>query len=214
MTAAAKPKPVAPYSLKDETDLLWYHGCGQTSFERSTMGSMLDRANQFGMKHHWPREAVLNAAGATIGWESAITARPTAETRAVSGYIPDDQALTRYAHVSSLMLRVERVDRLAAAVIALFFGELGNRWALGETGHGRTGALYHLTAKGQALVTAASKDPRSVQLTAQARIESLAIANKVKATEERSAALAVCSRQAERLEVEARAVWHEVRGER
>ena len=210
---ADKQKPVAPYSLRDETDLLWYHGKGQTAFERSTMGGMLERAEQFGMSFRWPQEPVLNAAGATIGWESAITARPTAETRAVSGYIPDDIALTRYAHVSSLMLRVERVDRLAAAVIALYFGEAGNRWALGETGHGRTGALYHLTTKGQALVAAASKDPHSIQLTPQSRIESLAIANKVKATEERSTALAVCARQAERLEVEARAVWHEVRVE-
>jgi hypothetical protein len=206
-----KPKQVPGYLLRDEINLAWYHGPGQSAFERSTMGAMLERAENFGQRHHWPQQPVLNALGATIGWESAITARPTAETRPLSGNVPDDAVLSRYAEVSSMMLKVERLDRLSAAVIALFFGELGNRWATGETGHGRVGALYHLTAKGQALVVAASKDPRSVQLTPQQRIESLAITNKVKATEERSTALAVCTRQAERLEVEARAVWHEVR---
>jgi len=208
----AKPKPVPPYSLRDETDLLWYHGQGQTAFERSTMGGMLERAQQFGMdKMVWPREPVLNAAGATIGWESAITARPTAETKSISGYVPDDQALTRYAHVSSLMLLVERSDRLAATVIGLFFGELGNRWALGTTGHGRHGSLYHLTAKGQALVAATSAD--AIQMAPHARIEVLAITNKAQPKEARSEALAVCMRQAERLEQQARAVWHEVRAE-
>ena len=206
-----KPKPIPPYSLRDELDLIWYHGPGQASFERSTMGPMLERAEQFGSSIQWPIQRVVNDAGATIGWESAVTARPTAETRPVSGNIPDDVVLTRYAHVSSLMLLVERRDRLAANVIALLFGELGNRWALGQAGFGRIGALFHLTAKGQALVTAGSKLPGAIQLTPQARVESLAITNKVKATEERSAALAVCARQAERLELEARAVWHEVR---
>lgn len=213
MTAAEKPKPIPPYTIRDELDLLWYHGPGQASFERSTMGAMLERAEQFSAPLQWPQERVLNASGATIGWESAVTARPTAETKPTSGNIPDDAVLTRYAHVSSLMLLVERRNRLAANVIALLFGELGNRWALGQTGFGRVGALFHLTDKGRALVTASSKDPHVIQMTPQSRVEVLAIANKVKATEERSAALAVCARQAERMEVEARVVWHAVRAE-
>lgn len=213
MTAPEKPKPIPPYSIRDEADLAWYHGPGQASFERSTMGGMLERASSLSIEHRWPTVPVMSG-DMVIGRECGITAWPTAETKQVSGNIPDDVVLTRYAHVSSLMLLVERRSRLAANVIALLFGELGNRWALGATGFGRTGALFHLTDKGQALVVAASKVPGAIQLTPQARIESLAITNKVKATEERSAALAVCARQAERLELEARVVWHAVRADR
>jgi len=207
-----KPKPVPPYSIRDEADLAWYHGQGQTNFERSTMGGMLERQESLAVERRWPTVPVLSGEN-VIGYECGITAWPTAETREISGYTPDLAALTRYADVSKLMLLVERRSRLAATVIALYFGELGNRWAQGETGHGRAGSLYHLTAKGQALVTAASKAPGSIQLTAPERIESLAIVNKAKPTEERSQALAVCVRQAERLEVEARAVWHGVKAE-
>lgn len=202
---------VPPYSLRDEADLIWYHGLGQTVFERSTIGSMLERAEQFGsLSFQAPRRPVLNKAGDIIAWEDGVTARPTAEMRAPSGYTPDDRALERYAHVSSLMLLVERKDRLAATVIALYFSELGTRWARGDTGHGRVGALYHLTAKGQALVAASSRE--AVQMSPQARIEVLAITNKAQPKEARSEALAVCMRQAERLEQQARAVWHAVRG--
>jgi hypothetical protein len=208
----ATPAPVPQYSPREETDLLWYFGPGQAVFERSTMGSMLERAEAFGsVTHAWPMEPVLTAAGVCIGHRSAITARPTAETHEVSGYVPDDQVLTRYAHVSKIMLLVERRSALAATVLALYFGEAGNRWALGTTGHGRVGALYHLTEKGRALVAAASTEPNTIQIPAPQRLEVLAAVNKAKATEERSMALAKCCRQAEHLEREARAAWHDAK---
>jgi hypothetical protein len=207
----AAPKPVPRYSIRDEADLLWYHGIGQTAFERSTFGGMLDRAAQFDMKHAWPQVAVLNAAGTVIGYESGITARPTAEQREVSGYVPDDAALTRYAHVSSIMMRVERQEALAAVVIACLFGDSGQRWA--GTDHGRNGSLYHLTTKGRALIDAADKAPGAIQLTTEARIESICIANKVQPKPDRSAVLAVCARQATELERRSRVVWHEVKAQ-
>jgi hypothetical protein len=209
--AEAEPKAlvVPRYSIRDEADLLWYFGIGQTAFERSTFGGMLDRASHFDMKLKWPREAVLNRHGAIIGYESAITARPTAESREVSGYVPDDAALTRYAHVSSIIMRVERVDALAATVIACLFGDAGQRWA--GTEHGRNGSLYHLTAKGHSLVDAADKVVGAIQLTAPTRMESICIANKVQPKADRSAVLAVCARQSVELERRARAVWHEVK---
>lgn len=209
MTLTAPTLLVPKYSIRDESDLLWYHGIGQTSFERSTFGGMLDRASQFGVDMKWPREPVFNRAGAIIGYESSITARPTAEQREISGYVPDDGVLTRYADVSSMMLKVERRDRDSAIVIALLFGDAGQRWAGYE--HGRIGALYHLTAKGKALVNAACNVPGAIQLTAPERIESICIANKVQPKPERTSHLAVCARQAEDLERRARSTWHEVK---
>ena len=207
--AVPEPRPIPRYSMRDETDLLWYHGLGQTAFERSTFGGMLDRAAQFGLKFSWPQSPVFDSDGGIIGYESAITARPTAELREVSGYVPDDAALTRYAHVSATMMRVERKDGLAAAVIAFLFGDAGQRWAASD--HGRNGSIYHLTAKGNALIDAAIAAPGAIQLTAEQRIESICIANKVQPKAERSAALAVCARQAEQLERRARDVWHTVK---
>ena len=209
--AEPSPKPVPRYSMRDEIDLLWFHGIGQTAFERSTFGGMLDRASQFDLKLTWPREAVLGKSGAVIGYESAITARPTAEQREVSGYVPDDSALTRYAHISSIMMRVERQDAVAAAVIACLFGDSGQRWA--GTEHGRNGSVYHLTSKGSALIEAADKVPGAIQLTSSQRIESICIANKVQPKPDRSTALAVCARQAAELERRSRVVWHEVKAQ-
>lgn len=202
---------VPQYTMRDDADLRWYHGLGQTAFERSTFGGMLDRAAQHALKLAWPKLPVLNAKGICIGYESAITARPTAEVRAVSGYVPDDAVLTRYAHVSSMMMRVERKDAFAALVIATFFGDSGEHWATVDTGQGRNGALYHLTAKGKALIDAAAKLPGAIQLTAPERMASICIANKAQPKQERTAALAVCARQAEDIERQARAVWHLVK---
>jgi hypothetical protein len=207
--AVSEPRSVPRYTIGDEVDLLWYHGLGQTCFERSTFGGMLERAEKFSVQASWPQVPVLGLGGSIIGYESGITARPTAEQREVSGYMPDEFALERYARVSLAMMRVERKDGLAAAVIAILFGDAGQRWAGSD--HGRNGALYHLTAKGTALIDAAIAAPGAIQLTADQRVESICIANKVQPKAERSAALAVCARQAEQLERRARDVWHMVR---
>lgn len=210
MSEAAPAERLIPlYSREDETHLLWYFGLGQTAFERSTSGGMLDRAAQFANSDAWPRVQVLNAAGACIGWESAITARPTAETRSISGYVPDEFAMTRYADVSRLMMKVERRDGLSATVIGLLFGDAGQRWATGE--HGRLGALYHITTKGRLLIEAADKLPGAVPLTAEQRIESICLVNKAQPKPERTIALAVCAREANKLEKRAREVWHLVK---
>lgn len=198
---------VPRYSPRDENDLLWYFGIGQTCFERSTFGGMLDRAAQFGsLKYRLPQEPVFGSQGQIIGNRSSISARPTAEQREVSGYVPDDAALTRYAHVSATMMRVERRDTLAAAVIALLFGDAGQRWAATE--QGRDGSLYRLTAKGKKLI-AADKNP--LQITDEELIANICITNKKQPKAETTAALAVCARQASDLERRARAVWHLVK---
>lgn len=205
----AEMKRIVPrYSIKDEADLLWYHGLGQTCFERSTFGGMLDRAATFDTGNaHWPKCPVFNDNGDVIGHESAITARPTAETKEITGHAPDDEALIRYARVSKQMMRVERRDALASKVLEFLFGDLGARWATTE--HGRNGALYHLTVKGIALIDTDNKRS-SLQLPPDARIWSICTVNQKQPKQERSTALAVCRLQAAKLEMQARAVWHEV----
>lgn len=203
--------PLVPrYSPKEENDLRWWHGPGQATFEHSPFGGMLDRASSLAMNVPWPRVPVLNKAGACIGWESGVTAFPTAEVRQVSGYMPDEELITRAALVNKNMLRVERADPNAAAIIALFFGDSGERWSK-DPKHGRVGALYHLTQRGKKLIEAAETAPNAIELTAADRIESICIVNASQPKEERTTALAVCSREAAKLERHARAVWHAVK---
>lgn len=201
---------VPPYCLSDEIDLLWYHSLGIAAVERSVFGGMLERAEALSLRFTWPQEAVLTDDGTCIGYRSAITARPTAELAAHGGVEPDSEVLLKYARVSLRMQSVERKSPIAAASIALYFGDLGARWAGSQTGHGRIGALFHLTRKGKALIAEAEKDPHAISLPTTERIESIAIANKVQPKQPRTEALAVASRQAEDLERKARAVWHEV----
>jgi len=207
-----QPKKVPPYSWQDERDLAWHYSFGQTVFERSPMGGMLDHANQRDTQRGWPKIAVLNSAGVTIGWESAVTARPTAEIRPVGGYVPDEDAMTTASLMSRAMIRVSRANRQAASVIEAFFGELGNRWALNDTPYGRYGALFHFTKKGQAIVAAEEAAPGSLPMTPWLRLETLAKVNKAKPFKERTELLTVCSVQALRVEEEARAVWHAASG--
>lgn len=208
----ATPAPVPQYSPLVFDELLWYFGPGQAFCESSWLGGMLAHAAAFGgVCRAVPQEPVLTAEGVCIGWRSAISARPTAEVRTAVGFIPDDRDMRRAARISRVMLQVERQSRQAATVIALFFGESGNRWALATNAYGRLGAVFHLTRKGQALLDATSKDTAHLQLNPQQRMETLAIMNKLKPVEARTNALRVCNVQAERLETEARSVWHEVR---
>lgn len=207
MTEPAPVERLIPlYSREDESHLLWYFGLGQTAFERSTSGGMLDRAAQFANNDAWPRVQVLGKGGACIGWESAITARPTAESRSISGYVPDEFAMTRYADVSRNMQRVERKDGLAALALSVFFGDIGQKWATSGAEHGRNGALYRLTVKGRALIEADEKVPGAIPLPADSRMWNIAFAGAKNA--DRKTALAVCARQAEALEKRARAAWH------
>lgn len=211
MDGERNPKNTAPrWSHRDEADLLWYHGIGQAAFERSTFGGMLERAELFGTLgvQVWPSsQPVYDTSGfIVIDWERAISARPTAEMRPAAGYTPDDTVLQRYAHMSLMMMRVERVDRLSAAVICELFGDAGARWA--ATDDGRLGALYHLTARGRAMITAADAVKGALDLTAMARMESLCITSRTQPTPEKLAALQRCAVQAQQLELQARAVWH------
>lgn len=213
-------------SPRDESDLLWFFSRGQISFERSTMGSMLERSELFSVQHYPEQRRVYDAAGRCIGFESGITARPTAELRAPGGYVPDDDVLTRYAHVSAVLKRVERASPLAARVFESFYGDLGERWALLSDDYGRLGALFHLTDKGRELLRAeveqrrraleASKTARKRRKAASAQLHVTQVERMENLVHQCTAAgrrevLARCCVQARELEREARTVWSHVR---
>lgn len=214
-------------SPRDESDLLWFFSRGMISFERSTIGSMLERSELFSVRAYPEQRRIYDEAGRCIGFESGITARPTAELRAAGGYVPDDDVLTRFAHVSAVLKRVERRSPLAAAVFECFYGDLGERWALLSTDYGRLGALFHLTDKGKELLREEQEQRRrqlvgpklnkrrlARQASAQLHVTEVErMENLVHqcAAAGRGEALARCSCQARELERAARSVWAEVR---
>lgn len=128
-------------------DLAWFFGLGQTAFERSTTGPMLDRAELYASagERVWTGEQFDVIESGLIRY-AEISARPTAEVHAPGGYEPSLTDLERYARVSRALMLVERASRMHALVLESFFGDLGEGWA--ATKRGRLGSLYHLTETG------------------------------------------------------------------
>lgn len=195
--------------LRDEHELEWFFSRGQIAFERSTFGGMLERAELFSAACHnpTPAELIHDRAGRVIGQRSAITARPTAELREQSGYVPDIQTLVRYAHVSMLMKLVERESRQASQVLELLYGDLGQRWAPTDP-HGRIGALFHITVKGRKLLDTTDNP---LELSSVKRMWNLVVVGSVQRNAELAQAIAYCQAQAQVLEQRARNVWLSVK---
>lgn len=191
--------------LRDEHELEWFFSKGQIAFERSTFGGLLERAELFSAAGRVPpaAELVYDDDGHVIGQCSGITARPTAELREQSGYVPDNETLVRYAHVSMLMTLVERESRQASQVLELLYGDLGQRWAP-TVPYGRIGALFHITAKGRKLLDACDNP---LELSSVKRMWNLVVVHDVQHNAERSQAFAYCQTQAQTLEQKARTVW-------
>lgn len=215
----------ARLSAADEANLYWFFSRGMISFERSTMGAILDRCELFSVARQYPvaRRLVLDDDGRVIGNESGITAHPTAELRVAGGYEPDSSTLERYAHVSAVLKRVERHSPLGAQVIEALFGDLGERWALLNVTYGRIGAVFHLTPKGGELLQdeaaarvrarAAALAKKKKQLGAALHLTTVQRMENIVSTAkpELGAALARCQVQARELERDALSTWHQAR---
>lgn len=220
-------------SIHDEARLTWFFGQGQTEFERSTMGPMLDHCELFGQRGElvyseralgyelhaerirrdpapWGR--VHEGAIVTTGRE--ITARPTAETRNASGYTPNDAAMELFADVSGVLRVIERQSWLAVAVLEAWFGDLGAQWAL-EKKPGRLASLFHLTPAGTKLLAvsadeAATKGQPVVGTPSRRMANEIARAGK---SERVRVAVLRCERQATELKRAASEMWCEARRE-
>jgi hypothetical protein len=205
---------ISPY---DEARLSWFFGLGQTAFERSTAGAMLKHAELFGNSHvGWAysasegREVVLFKrlprepkswahleAGKVVYGQHEVTARPTAETRSSSGYTPDEEAMQRFADVSTVLRVVEQRSWLAVVALESYFGDLGFMWAQ-QPKPGKLASLYHLTLAGRRLLEASAEEGRArgqpvVGAAARRMANEIARARK---SERVRAALLRCERQA------------------
>lgn len=136
----------------DEAALDWYFGQGQSLFERSTMGGMLERASLFTLPYLPDPELVLARKNRQPDEAppGEITARPTGHGYQAGGYTPDETALNRFAWISRLVSRVALIETGSAEVLGVYYGDNGARW--GRTTHGRLFAVYPLTGAGKTLL--------------------------------------------------------------
>jgi hypothetical protein len=117
------------------TDLAWFFSVGLSSFERSTFGPMLQRAEMFGSvakRQRKPLTARVRSGGGSGGEPS---------------YEPDERTLIRFGDVSR---RLGRVAPRLVEVLALYYGDVGESWA--RHPRGRWVALFPLTQAGLALM--------------------------------------------------------------
>lgn len=220
-------------TLGDEADLEWYFGPGQSAFERSTFGAMLDAMERASFSTtrcaRCDGDGVLDvgmvaaakwcpACGGTGYRErrsrhtnATLTAQPTAEDKGGRGYTPTERALERYAAVSR---RLDRVERAHVEVLTAYYGDTGARW--GRTRHGRTFAVYALTPAGHKLVRMAmlGSGTDGVHLSAGERIGVQAELEKTQPKATRRALLDAADRQARELVEAASVEWGKSGGRR
>jgi hypothetical protein len=198
---------LASLHWKDEANLTWFYGKGQTLFERSPLGGMLDRAEAF----HQPYCS-----------RGAISARPTAEYRNVVVHAPDNKALEMYGAISRMLMLLERRSALCCAVLEALYGDLGARWA--PTRVGRLAAVYHLTEAGRRLLEADDRERVAKKQPPATLAPHLRMANELEGprdgksvsrerADRRRVGLMRCERQAMELRAQACASWNAVKSE-
>lgn len=193
----------------DQALLQWFLGQGAVQFERTTMGSQLDRAELFS-RHH-AQEASLARGDGSIYPKGEITAQPTAEVRAVSGVAPDDEALQRYARASRRLLAVERIDARSADVLRVYYGDEGAVWG-GKEARGRMFALYRFTDAGQKILTpkpnGKSKGVPRLQVSQTRSLDNILAANEKKTQGEIKRLFRLADLQAREVYLSACLTWN------
>ncbi len=214
-------------SPRDEANLTWFFSAGQTMFERSPMGGMLERAEQFAVPSLSVSVAVRSEAGHVIGYTSGIDARPTAEARNVVVHAPDDGALALYGLISRRLMLLERQLPIAVICLEALYGDLGARWAV--TRHGRIAAVFHLTDAGRRLIEADDRERVAKKQPPAVLAPHLRMANEIEGArgvggtgastvsreraDRRRVGLMRCERQAMELRAMACAAWSQVKAE-
>lgn len=202
----------AALTQHDAQELEWFFSRGQTAFERSNFGGMLERAELYSVaaQNQASLQDICDDDGNVIARVRHVTARPTAELREMAGYVPDNETLQRYAHISAMLKQVEHASPLLAKVLELLFGDHGQRWAPSEP-FGRLGALFHVTAKGRQMLCEARKAPHAIDISDTRRMEVLATVHSVQPNAERAQSFAYCLQQAKTLEERALALWNSIK---
>lgn len=194
------PDTNAVLCVDDAADLQWYFSHGQTAFERSTTGAMLENAWLYSIPVKW--------------WEPPpeITAYPTAEVRVASGYVPDDAALTKYARVTRTLSGVAARGGRHVLVLHAYWGDAGDRFS--TTHYGRLLGLYHLTRAGQRLLKAAEDKGAGLRdLPAHERMANEVAVQQSRPTLKRRECLTLADKEAEVLYESACRAWNSARAD-
>lgn len=169
-------------SPDDEGKLTWYLSRGQTLFEKSNFGAQLERLTMYGnaldqskvldpINDPYPESATTRVRRKR-GWAKVedkeivytgthVTAHPTAEVTVSKVYMPDDSLINKAADADRRLTRVGRINPLSRAVLELYYGDRGARYAGGRPG--RLFSIYVCTQAGQDLLARDRKDLASRQ---------------------------------------------------
>jgi len=206
-------------SPQDERDLIWFLGYGQTIFEGSTWGDMVERAHAYAYGavrcnschgYGFIQKGMITCEECNgMGFvprkarntdPDTWTARPTHGRGGEASYVPDEQDLSRWAVASRALERVGKVDREAADALTAYYGDHGTRWE--PTGLGRIFAIYPLTYAGAKLLAASQ-----ARGTTEARLSADEILG-VEADLQRQQDNDVRRTRLDRAKVEALALYH------
>lgn len=137
-----------------------------------------------------------------------ITAKPIQTGEDAAGVQADDTALTRFAITSRRVARVRDRSAKLAEALAVYYGDVGQRWAM--TDRGRIFSLYHLTPAGRKLAKWGEKAGKGaeLELTAQERIGAQAALEAAQPKADRRKLLEIAAGQAVALYQRAARAWN------
>lgn len=141
-----------------------------------------------------------------------FTVQPIHKGQEAAGAQADDSALTRFAITSRRVAKVKDQSPALAVALAVYYGDIGQRWAL--TDRTRLFSLYHLTAAGKKLARWGEKAGKAAELglTAQERIGAQAALEQAQPKPERRALLEAAQEQASALFGRAAKAWNRQAG--
>lgn len=136
-----------------------------------------------------------------------ISAKPIHGPPPSGGVQADDSELTRFAITSRRVERVRTQSPALATALSVYYGDVGQRWAL--TDRGRLFSLYHLTGPGRKLARWGEREKGAdLDLTAQERIGTQAALEAGQPKRERFALLLAAGQAASELYGRAARAWN------
>jgi hypothetical protein len=120
--------------------------------------------------------------------------------------------MSRFARVSKVLRKLERIDKTAGEVLQAFYGDAGSRW--GRTPYGRLFAIWPMTPAGDELVKLSREPGRGLDrgLSAIEQLWTLLEVHQVRQISKVSLLRARARTQATRAYEQACIFWNKARG--